>query len=92
METNNPMKEHIVSWKQSGKSISGYCKMKGIPYHRFLYWMKKEAIAGKRQSKENRQVKGFVPIDMEEDMDNRETVLEVEIETNGKVILKVCKR
>lgn len=33
--------ETIERWKQSGKSISQFCKDENLPYHKFHYWRRK---------------------------------------------------
>ena len=33
--------EHVVSWRQSGLTQSGYCRREGLKLHQWHYWRKK---------------------------------------------------
>lgn len=88
----NPMREHIEKWKESGDSMTAYCKENEISYDSFRYWKEKYETEAIRLNKQGKATNSFIPIEFRDEEDNLKTILEIRIESDGKMLLRIGRQ
>lgn len=88
MKNNNPMKKHIEAWQESGSSMKSYCRNHNIRYDKFQYWKNRDPEIAYR-NRPDEKLESLIPVSITENERNSNLLLEIEIEPNGKMILRI---
>lgn len=88
MKNKNPMEKHIEAWKKSGSSIKSYCREHSIAYDKFQYWKYRNPEL-KYWYRAGEEIETFLPVSITENKRNSNLILEIEIEADGKMILRI---
>jgi transposase-like protein len=75
----------IRRWESSGLSQKDFCARQGIKSHVFWYWLRRyrERYQGPKKA-----VKGFIPVEVEEQASEQAVLAEIVYENGTRLILK----